>query len=76
MYATIDKQAEVQDFVLFYIILQFKEISRAYSLLSDERMKAIYDAYGSKGITIAEQLGEEVSNNYNSHDTIDYIYRI
>ena len=36
-------------------------------------MKAIYDAYGSKGITIAEQLGEEVSNNYNSYDTIDYI---
>ena len=43
------------------LMLQFKEISKAYSILSDERKKAIYDQYGMKGIQIAEQLGEDVS---------------
>ncbi|XP_065903347.1 dnaJ homolog subfamily C member 5-like [Dysidea avara] len=38
---------------------KFKEISKAYSILSDERKKAIYDQYGMKGIQIAEQLGED-----------------
>ena len=28
-------------------------------------MKSIYDKYGSRGITVAEQLGEDVSNKYN-----------
>ena len=28
-------------------------------------MKSIYDKYGSRGITVAEQLGEDVSNRYN-----------
>ena len=32
-------------------------------------MKSIYDKYGSRGITVAEQLGEDVSN---STDIIGY----
>ena len=43
------------------VFTQFKEISKAYSILSDERKKAIYDQYGMRGIQVAEQLGEDVS---------------
>lgn len=38
---------------------KFKEISYANGILSDETKKQIYDAYGSMGIHMAEQVGEE-----------------
>lgn len=49
-------------FVLF--IDQFKEVNRAHSILSDLTKRNIYDNYGSLGLYIAEQFGEENVNAY------------
>ena len=38
---------------------KFKDINRAHSILSDENKRKVYDAYGSMGLYLAEQLGEE-----------------
>ena len=38
---------------------QFKKIKHANSILSDEKKKAIYDKYGSFGLYIADQFGDE-----------------
>jgi DnaJ-class molecular chaperone len=38
---------------------QFQEINHANSVLTDETKKSIYDNYGSLGLSIAEQVGEE-----------------
>lgn len=35
-------------------------------------MKSIYDRYGSRGITVAEQLGEDVSNSELTTDIIGH----
>lgn len=43
---------------------QFKEVNRANSILSDETKRNIYDNYGSLGLYIAEQFGEENVNAY------------
>ncbi|XP_019613463.1 PREDICTED: dnaJ homolog subfamily C member 5-like isoform X1 [Branchiostoma belcheri] len=43
---------------------KFKEINRAHSILSDETKKNIYDEYGSFGLYVAEQFGEENVNTY------------
>ncbi|KAF0304059.1 DnaJ subfamily C member 5 [Amphibalanus amphitrite] len=40
-------------------LLQFKEINRAHATLSDSVKRNIYDSYGSLGLYIAEQFGEE-----------------
>lgn len=45
-------------------LLQFKEVNRAYSILSDTTKRNIYDQYGSLGLYIAEQFGEENVNAY------------
>lgn len=45
-------------------IPQFKEVNRANSILSDETKRNIYDNYGSLGLYIAEQFGEENVNAY------------
>jgi len=37
----------------------FKEINKANAILSDERKKRIYDAYGSLGLHAADTIGEE-----------------
>lgn len=37
----------------------FKEVNRAHKVLQDEKKKQIYDEYGSFGLYIAEQIGEE-----------------
>ena len=42
------------------VSLQFKEINHAHSILSDPGKREIYDQYGSMGLYIAEQFGEEV----------------
>lgn len=49
---------------MFTNCLQFKDINRAHSILSDETKRNIYDNYGSLGLYIAEQFGEENVNAY------------
>ena len=38
---------------------KFKEINQANSVLSNETKRQIYDQYGSMGLQLAEQFGEE-----------------
>ncbi|XP_029349053.1 dnaJ (Hsp40) homolog, subfamily C, member 5 gamma b isoform X2 [Echeneis naucrates] len=38
---------------------KFKEINNANTILSDENKRKIYDEYGSMGLYVAEQFGEE-----------------
>ena len=45
----------------FLFFFQFKEVNHAHSILSDPSKREIYDKYGSMGLYIAEQFGEEVS---------------
>ena len=40
--------------------MQFKDINNANSILKDPNKKRIYDQYGSVGLKLAEQIGEEV----------------
>ena len=44
----------------FIFAFQFKKINHANSILSDEKKREIYDAYGSFGLYIADQFGDEV----------------
>lgn len=43
---------------------KFKEVNRANAILSDLTKRNIYDNYGSLGLYIAEQFGEENVNAY------------
>lgn len=43
---------------------KFKEINRAHAILGDLTKRNIYDNYGSLGLYIAEQFGEENVNTY------------
>ncbi|XP_073413891.1 dnaJ homolog subfamily C member 5G isoform X1 [Dendrobates tinctorius] len=43
---------------------KFKEINNANSTLSDENKRKIYDEYGSMGLYVAEQFGEESVKYY------------
>ncbi|KAH9510125.1 DnaJ sub C member 5 [Bulinus truncatus] len=43
---------------------KFKEINRANVILTDSTKRGIYDRYGSMGIYVAEQFGEENVNTY------------
>lgn len=43
---------------------KFKEINRAHSILNDLTKRNIYDNYGSLGLYVAEQFGEENVNAY------------
>lgn len=43
---------------------KFKEVNRAHAILSDLTKRNIYDNYGSLGLYIAEQFGEENVNAY------------
>ncbi|KAJ0008589.1 hypothetical protein NQD34_016004 [Periophthalmus magnuspinnatus] len=43
---------------------KFKEINNANSTLSDENKRRIYDEYGSMGLYVAEQFGEESVKYY------------
>jgi DnaJ family protein C protein 5 len=43
---------------------KFKDINRANSILSDANKRNVYDNYGSIGLYIAEQFGEENVNAY------------
>ena len=44
--------------------VQFQEINHAYSVLNDPTKRNIYDRYGSLGLYMAEQIGEENVNAY------------
>lgn len=43
---------------------KFQDINRAHKILSDQLKRSIYDQYGSVGIYIAEQFGDEYVNTY------------
>ena len=43
---------------------KFKDINQANSVLSNETKRQIYDQYGSMGLQLAEQLGEENFKTY------------
>ncbi|KAM8914050.1 dnaJ (Hsp40) homolog, subfamily C, member 5 gamma b isoform 1-T1 [Spinachia spinachia] len=43
---------------------KFKEINNANSILSDENKRKIYDEYGSMGLYVAEQFGEDSVKYY------------
>ncbi|XP_026672186.1 dnaJ homolog subfamily C member 5 homolog [Ceratina calcarata] len=47
-----------------YCVFQFKEINRAHAILTDLTKRNIYDNYGSLGLYVAEQFGEENVNAY------------
>nr|XP_002125325.1 dnaJ homolog subfamily C member 5 isoform X1 [Ciona intestinalis] len=43
---------------------KFKEINNANKILQDEKKKEIYDQYGSLGLYIADQIGEDNLRTY------------
>uniref|UniRef100_A0A3Q0RQ51 DnaJ (Hsp40) homolog, subfamily C, member 5 gamma b n=1 Tax=Amphilophus citrinellus TaxID=61819 RepID=A0A3Q0RQ51_AMPCI len=43
---------------------KFKEINNAHSILSDPNKRAVYDQYGSMGLSVAEQFGEDAVKYY------------
>ncbi|ELK25819.1 DnaJ like protein subfamily C member 5 [Myotis davidii] len=43
---------------------KFKEINNARTILTDATKRNIYDKYGSLGLYVAEQFGEENVNTY------------
>uniref|UniRef100_A0A0X3PDG7 Cysteine string protein n=1 Tax=Schistocephalus solidus TaxID=70667 RepID=A0A0X3PDG7_SCHSO len=43
---------------------KFAEINRAHAILSDESKRAFYDKYGSFGLFMADQMGEENAELY------------
>lgn len=43
---------------------KFKEINNANSILSDDNKRKIYDEYGSMGLYVAEQFGEDSVKYY------------
>ena len=43
---------------------RFKEINNAHAILTDATKRNIYDKYGSLGLYVAEQFGEENVNTY------------
>ena len=49
---------------MFVFSLQFQEINHANTVLSDTTKRGIYDRYGSLGLYVAEQFGEENVNTY------------
>lgn len=52
---------EACNYCYLFVCFQFKEVNHAHSILSDPGKREIYDKYGSMGLYIAEQFGEEVS---------------
>ncbi|CAB1331284.1 unnamed protein product [Coregonus sp. 'balchen'] len=43
---------------------KFKEINNANSILNDETKRKVYDEYGSMGLYVAEQFGDESVKYY------------
>ena len=55
-----DKEQNSPVYMLILYFSQFKAINHAHTILSDPNKKEIYDKYGTMGLYIAEQFGEEV----------------
>lgn len=43
---------------------KFKELNNAHSVLTDLTKRNIYDSYGSLGLYVAQQFGEDNVNTY------------
>lgn len=43
---------------------KFKELNSAHAVLSDLTKRNIYDSYGSLGLYVAQQFGEDNVNTY------------
>lgn len=43
---------------------KFKELNSAHAVLSDLTKRKIYDSYGSLGLYVAQQFGEDNVNTY------------
>jgi len=43
---------------------QFQEINYAHSVLGDDTKKSIYDKYGTLGLSLADQIGEDNVKTY------------
>ncbi|KAK7877662.1 hypothetical protein WMY93_031674 [Mugilogobius chulae] len=43
---------------------RFKELNNAHAVLSDQTKRNIYDSYGSLGLYVAQQFGEDNVNTY------------
>ncbi|XP_034721457.1 dnaJ homolog subfamily C member 5-like [Etheostoma cragini] len=43
---------------------KFKELNSAHAVLSDPSRRGVYDAYGSLGLYVAQQFGEDNVNAY------------
>lgn len=61
---TLTQYNYVKFISLNIIMFQFKEINRAHAILTDLTKRNIYDNYGSLGLYVAEQFGEENVNAY------------
>ena len=57
---------DVEQKYIFFMIIQFKEINNANTVLMDTNKRRIYDQYGSLGLKLAEQVGEEVRAKMNN----------
>ena len=47
-------------------LAQFREVNNAYTILTDETKRSIYDQYGSLGLKMSDQVGAEVSVLFHS----------